>query len=140
MCVDGDDDLSVSGDSAQVIAPMASYESNGRNVNTDSQICHLRFSVSLFPRPIRKLGLGTRLVLDLLCMHIHVFYSPSFTPPPSLLSTTPPFSLFPILSLRISVPLTSPDAPRIMLDGDILSWEAPNDRGSPITGYRITAM
>ena len=42
-----------------------------------------------------------------------------------------------------STPLTSagvPDAPMVMLDGDTLSWEAPNDRGSPITRYRITAM
>ena len=55
MRVDGDNDLSVSGDGAQVIAPMASDGSNGKNVNTDSQICHLRFSViALFPGPFEN--------------------------------------------------------------------------------------
>ena len=76
-------------------------------------------------------------------VHIHVFYSPSFVPPSPLLSTTPLFSSSPILPFPLSSALLTsvgvPDAPRIELDGDTLTWEAPNDRGSPITGYRITA-
>ena len=55
MCVDGDDELSVSGDTVQVIASIASDGSNGENVNADSQICHLRFSViALFPGPFEN--------------------------------------------------------------------------------------
>ena len=74
-----------------------------------------------------------------------ILHSPSFIHPPPFLSTRPlSFSLSHIsIHLSLSTPLTSvgvPDAPRIMLDGDTLTWEAPNDRGSPITGYRITAM
>ena len=44
------------------------------------------------------------------------------------------------LTSTLLTPVGVPDAPRITIDGDTLSWEAPNDRGSPITAYRITAM
>ena len=71
---------------------------------------------------------------------LHLFILPLSFQPHRFSHRFPPY-----LSLStslISTPLTSagvPDAPRIVLDGDTLSWEAPNDRGSPITGYRITA-
>ena len=86
-------------------------------------------------------------VFGLQCMCI--LYSSSLFPPPLLSTSTLALSLssFPILPFPLHLPYFTlltpvgvPDAPRITIVGDTLSWEAPNDRGSPITAYRITAM
>ena len=89
-------------------------------------------------------------VFGLQCTYVHTllfFIVSSLSPlhltsfPFSLIFSHPiPLPLSTSLTSTLLTPVGVPDAPRITIVEDTLSWEAPNDRGRPITGYRITAM